>query len=189
MMIEQIQIHFPRYATSVICNILQRDAECAARWQVEKHLPRLPCSDGLPDGGCVDGAAILVAPSTLPIARGACGGTLRGRWFSGWGMQRIGNLVHADFRFAMPLSALCTSALPHTLSLANLQPHHAPHLFAEGPAVWLAIWRIWAAFANSQMLKQTQILRPICTDCLRHLRHLLQRGWRNGCCRAGCWLC
>ena len=30
-------------------------------------------------------------------------------------MQRIGNLVHADFRFAMPLSALCTSALPHTL--------------------------------------------------------------------------
>ena len=59
MVIEQIQIHFPRYAPSVICNILQRDAECAARWQVEKHLPRLPCSDGLPDGGCVDGAAIL----------------------------------------------------------------------------------------------------------------------------------
>ena len=83
MMIEQIQIHFPRYAPSVICNILQRDAECAARWQVEKHLPRLPCSDGLPDGGCVDGAAILVAPSTLPLARSACGGTQRGRWFSG----------------------------------------------------------------------------------------------------------
>ena len=83
MVIEQIQIHFPRYATSVICNILQRDAECAARWQVEKHLPRLPCSDGLPDGGCVDGAAKLVAPSTLPLARSACGGTQRGWWFSG----------------------------------------------------------------------------------------------------------
>ena len=83
MVIEQIQIHFPRYATSVICNILQRDAECAARWQVEKHLPRLPCSDGLPDGGCVDDAAKLIVPSTLPLARSACGGTQRGRWFSG----------------------------------------------------------------------------------------------------------
>ena len=79
MVIEQIQIHFPRYATSVICNILQREAECAARWQVEKHLPRLPCLDGLPDGGCVDDAAKLVAPSTLPLARSECGGTQRGR--------------------------------------------------------------------------------------------------------------
>ena len=34
----------------VMQGLLQRDAECAARWQVEKHLPRLPCSDGLPDG-------------------------------------------------------------------------------------------------------------------------------------------
>ena len=63
----------------VMQGLLQRDAECAARWQVEKHLPRLPCSDGLPDGGCVDGAAKLIAPSTLPLARGACGGTQRGR--------------------------------------------------------------------------------------------------------------
>ena len=63
----------------VMQGLLQRDAECAARWQVEKHLPRLPCSDGLPDGGCVDGAAKLVAPSTLPLARSACGGTQRGR--------------------------------------------------------------------------------------------------------------
>ena len=60
--------------------------------------------------------------------------------------------------------------------------------------VWLAIWRTWAGFANSQLLRaafcsiylyrcahspsyhielllrQTQICRPICTDCLRHLR-------------------
>ena len=63
----------------VMQGLLQRNAECAARWQVEKHLPRLPCSDGLPDGGCVDGAAILVVPSTLPLARSVCGGTQRGR--------------------------------------------------------------------------------------------------------------
>ena len=94
--------------------------------------------------------------------------------------------VDGDFRVEA-----CSVSAAHSTQTSvwqYLQPHHAPHLFAEGPAVWLAIWRIWAAFANSQMLKQTQILRPICTDCLRHLRHLLQRGWRNGCCRAGCWL-
>ena len=59
---------------------------------------------------------------------------------------------------------------------------------------WLAVGRIWAGFANSQrrranfsaliyidasiliaatlkpLLRQTQICRPICTDCLLHLR-------------------
>ena len=61
-------------------------------------------------------------------------------------------------------------------------------------SVWLAIWRTWAGFANSQhrdaafatpnniyvrihlcchiglLLRHSQISRPICTDCLRHLR-------------------
>ena len=69
-----------------------------------------------------------------------------------------------------------------------------PHLAEKSTPVWLAIWRTWAGFANSQLrcatfrstyehicahphcchlgllLKQTQISRPICTDCLRHLR-------------------
>ena len=88
--------------------------------------------------------------------------------------------VDGDFRVEA-----CSASAVHSTQTSvwlYLQPHHAPHLFAEGPAVRLAIWRIWAAFANSQMLKQTQILRPICTDCLRHLRHLLQRGWCTGCC-------
>ena len=69
-----------------------------------------------------------------------------------------------------------------------------PHLAEKSTPVWLAIWRTWAGFANSQLrcatfrstyeqicahphcchlgllLKQTQISRPIYTDCLRHLR-------------------
>ena len=69
-----------------------------------------------------------------------------------------------------------------------------PHLAEKSTPVWLAIWRTWAGFANSQLLRatfcsiylyrcahshcwhvglllrQTQICRPICTDCLRHLR-------------------
>ena len=118
MMIEQIQIHFPRYATSVICNILQRDAEWAARWQVEKHLPRLPCSDGLPDGGCVDGAAILVVPSTLPLARSACGGTQRGRWFSGCAptAHKAAELLDAPQQHLMQLSCWMHSNFPQCCS-------------------------------------------------------------------------
>ncbi len=69
-----------------------------------------------------------------------------------------------------------------------------PHPAEKSTPVWLAIWRTWAGFANSQLLRaafcsiylyrcanspsyhielllrQTQICRPICTDCLRHLR-------------------
>ena len=69
-----------------------------------------------------------------------------------------------------------------------------PHLAEKSTPVCLAIWRTWAGFANSQLrranfsaliyiyasipiaatlkplLRQTQICRPICTDCLRHLR-------------------
>ena len=69
-----------------------------------------------------------------------------------------------------------------------------PHLAEKSTPAWLAIWHIWAGFANSQLLRanfsaliyiyasipiaatlkpllrQTQICRPICTDCLRHLR-------------------
>ena len=68
-----------------------------------------------------------------------------------------------------------------------------PHMAEKSTPVWLAIWRTWAGFANSQLrraafatpdnicahllccniellLRQTQISRPICTDCLRHLR-------------------
>ena len=69
-----------------------------------------------------------------------------------------------------------------------------PNSAEKSTPVWLAIWRTWAGFANSQLwcatfrctysyicthprycrlellLRQTQIFRPICTDCLRHLR-------------------
>ena len=75
-------------------------------------------------------------------------------------------------------------------ALASNKPHPAE----KSTPVWLAIWHIWAGFANSQLLRaafrciylyryahsscshlglllrQTQIFRPICTDCLRHLR-------------------
>ena len=80
--------------------------------------------------------------------------------------------------------------LPHGVPASN-----KPHPAEKSTPVWLAIWRTWAGFANSQLLsaaflslylyiyvpipvtatlelllKQTQICRPICTDCLRHLR-------------------
>ena len=69
-----------------------------------------------------------------------------------------------------------------------------PHSAEKSTPVWLAIWRTWAGFANSQrwcvafrctysyicthprychfepLLRQTRICRPICPDFLRHLR-------------------
>ena len=101
-----------------------------------------------------------------------------------------------------PLVATCSSAprllLPINALAGNLHigapAGNKPHLAEKSTPVWLAIWRTWAGFANSQLrraafrctysyiciqprycrleplLRQTQIFRPICTDCLRHLR-------------------
>ena len=97
------------------------------------------------------------------------------------------------------LLRLCLSsgALPR-LCLSPGDPprrpgQHKPHLAEKSTPVWLAIWCTWAGFANSQLWRATfsstylymcpstflpnmtaarteQIFRPICTDCLRHLR-------------------
>ena len=89
-----------------------------------------------------------------------------------------------------PASNIFPMALRHGAPASN-----KPHLAEKSTPVWLAIWRTWAGFANSQLrlatlrcifiyiyvpipiastlellLRQTQISRPICTDCLRHLR-------------------
>ena len=47
--------------------------------------------------------------------------------------------VDGDFRVEA-----CSASAAHSTQISvwlYLQPHHAPHLFAEGPAVRLAIWR------------------------------------------------
>ena len=87
-----------------------------------------------------------------------------------------------------------TAPLP-AVSLPLRRPRPATNLiWQRSTPVWLAIWRTWTGFANSQLrcanfpaliyiyasipiaatleslLRQTQIFRPICTDCLRHLR-------------------
>ena len=87
-----------------------------------------------------------------------------------------------------------TAPLP-AVSLPLRRPRPATNLIRQrSTPVWLAIWRTWTGFANSQLrraafrctysyicthprhcrleplLRQTQIFQPICTDCLRHLR-------------------
>ena len=102
------------------------------------------------------------------------------------------------FTMALPASSSATAPRPATssrwLSAAAPPAGNKPHLAEKSTPVWLVIWRIWAGFANSQLqratflsfylyicayprychlgllLRQTQIFRPICTDCLRHLR-------------------
>ena len=92
-------------------------------------------------------------------------------------------------RLSAPASSIFLMALRLSAPASN-----KPHPAEKSTPVWLAIWRIWAGFANSQLrratfrctysyicthpryccleqlLRQTQIFRPICTDCLRHLR-------------------
>ena len=104
----------------------------------------------------------------------------------------------ASSRWLFAAAPLPVAAMPRR----SLQQHlcygapasNKPHPAEKSTPVWLAIWRIWAGFANSQLrranfsaliyiyasiliaailkplLRQTQICRPICTDCLRHLR-------------------
>ena len=104
----------------------------------------------------------------------------------------------ASSRWLFAAAPLPVAAMPRR-SLQQHLCHGAPASNKPHPAekrtpVRLAIWRTWAGFANSQLrranfsaliyiyasipiaatleslLRQTQIFRPICTDCLRHLR-------------------
>ena len=81
----------------------------------------------------------------------------------------------------------------HLPSCSCSPASNRPHSAEKSTPVWLAIWHIWAGFANSQLrcanfcsnysykcsspllphwaaARTQQISRPICTDCLRHLR-------------------
>ena len=116
------------------------------------------------------------------------------------------HLLHCSVFCGAASSSVQTSASLHpsrSASASNIFPM-ALRRSAPRPAtnltrrrrssVWLAIWRTWAGFANSQhrdaafatpnniyvrihlcchsglLLRHSQSSRPICTDCLRHLR-------------------
>ena len=110
----------------------------------------------------------------------------------------MGSLSAASSRWLFAAAPLPVAAMPRR-SLQQHLCHGAPASYKPHPAeksttVRLAIWRNWAGFANSQLrranfsaltyiyasipiaatlkplLRHTQICRPICTDCLRHLR-------------------
>ena len=115
-------------------------------------------------------------------------------------LQSLRHGVPASISASAPLPATssrwrsATAPLP-AVSLPLRRPRPATNLiWQRSTPVWLAIWRTWTGFANSQLrcanfpaliyiyasipiaatleslLRQTQIFRPICTDCLRHLR-------------------
>ena len=114
-----------------------------------KALPRRPCQQRLCYGAPASNSSVTVSPAS--------------------------NIFPMTLRCSAPAS-------------------NKPHSAEKRTPVWLAIWRTWAGFANSQLrhatfpaliyiyasipiaatleplLRQTQIYRPICTDCLRHLR-------------------
>ena len=139
------------------------------------------------------------APASQPLSRSARPPT-SSRW-----LFAMASLVSSPRRPDQPAAqpqrpasnifpmALRCSALGQQLR-HGAPTSNKPHLAEKNTPVWLAIWRTWAGFANSQLrrvtfrctysyicthprycrleqlLGQTQIFRPICTDCLRHLR-------------------
>ena len=104
----------------------------------------------------------------------------------------------ASSRWLFAAAPLPVAAMPRRSLQQHLcygaPASNKPHPAEKRTPVRLAIWRTWAGFANSQLrcanfsaliyiyasipiaatlkplLRQTQICRPICTDCLRHLR-------------------
>ena len=57
----------------------------------------------------------------------------------------------------VPLAPAERQALPHRLPLRSIPPprrsrQQQPHPAENSTTVWLAIWRTWAGFANSQLL-------------------------------------
>ena len=147
-----------------------------------------------------------VFPMVHPFRQIAClaGACCRTRFPLSSTAPLAGNIFPMALRCSAPAgSPLCrrfpacnsfaTAPLPAT-NLIGAPASNKPHPAEKSTPVWLAIWRTWAGFANSQLrrvtfrctysyicthprycrleqlLGQTQIFRPICTNCLRHLR-------------------
>ena len=117
-------------------------------------------------------------------------------WHFGAGHRSQSRALHGlPVYIGAPVSSIFATAPRPAVSLPLQRPRPATNLiWQRSTPVWLAIWRTWTGFANSQLrcanfpaliyiyasipiaatleslLRQTQIFRPICTDCLRHLR-------------------
>ena len=117
-------------------------------------------------------------------------------WHFGAGHRSQSRALHGlPVYIGAPVSSIFATAPRPAVSLPLRRPRPATNLiWQRSTPVWLAIWRTWTGFANSQLrcanfpaliyiyasipiaatleslLRQTQIFRPICTDCLRHLR-------------------
>ena len=116
-------------------------------------------------------------------------------WHFGAGHRSQSRALHGlPVYIGAPVSSIFATASRPAVSLPLRRPRPATNLiWQRSTPVWLAIWRTWTGFANSQLrcanfpaliyiyasipiaatleslLRQTQIFRPICTDCLRHL--------------------
>ena len=117
-------------------------------------------------------------------------------WHFGAGHRSQSRALHGlPVYIGAPVSSIFATAPLPAVSLPLRRPRPATNLIRQrSTPVWLAIWRTRTGFANSQLrcanfpaliyiyasipiaatlesrLRQTQICRPICTDCLRHLR-------------------
>ena len=100
-------------------------------------------------------ASRWLSATSLPVCTGVLAGQLL-RYGAPAGQQLL-----PDAAAAADLSAGVTPrsgavTFPHRLPLRSIpcsaSTSNKPHSAAKSTPVWLAIWRIWAGFANSQLL-------------------------------------
>ena len=115
---------------------------------LRRAVPRRPGQQLLPDG----------SPPRRPLPAASS------RWLSATSLPvctgvPAGQQLLPDAAAAADLSAGVTprsgaATLPHRLPLRSIpcsaSTSNKPHPAAKSTPVWLAIWRIWAGFANSQ---------------------------------------
>ena len=143
----------------------------------------------------------------LPVYIGAPASSSSATAFLASSISATASPAHIFFPMALPGSSISATVQPlararplataprPAVSLPLRRPRPATNLIRQrSTPVWLAIWRTWTGFANSQLrcanfpaliyiyasipiaatleslLRQTKIFRPICPDCLRHLR-------------------
>ena len=110
-------------------------------------------------------ASRWISTTSLPV----CTGVLAGQ-------QLLPDAAAAADLSAGVTPRIGAATLPHRLPLRSIpcsaSTSNKPHPAEKSTPVWLAIWRIWAGFANSQLLRATFRCIYLYTCAHPHCCHL-----------------
>ena len=125
---------------------------------LRRAVPRRPGQQLLPDGSpprrpLPAASSRWLSATSLPVCSGVPAGQLL-RYGAPAGQQLLPDAAAAADLSAGVTPRIGAATLPHRLPLRSIpcsaSVSNKPHPAAKSTPVWLAIWRIWAGFANSQ---------------------------------------